>query len=88
MKHSVKGARRPKFLCRARAYRPQLESLEARLPLGDAVLGAALGSSLLASSLTLREAWSGDSANLVSDTSAHRGQAFSGFDAVASKAMD
>src|SRR5260370_995727 len=72
MKHTVKSGCRPTILCRARAYRPQLEALEARLPLGDVLLGALLGSSLLGSSLSLREAESAESGSVRSDGAGRR----------------
>src|SRR5260370_36178111 len=62
--HTLKSGYRPIILCRARAYRPQLEALEARLPLGDVLLGAALGSSLLGSGFALHEAESAESGSV------------------------
>ena len=72
MKHTVKSGCRPNILRRARAYRPQLEALETRLPLGDVLLGAALGSSVLGSSPALREAEFAESGSVHTDGAGRR----------------
>src|SRR5262249_26482821 len=55
MKHTIKSRSQRRASHFLKPQRLQLESLEARLPLGDALLGTLLGSSLLASSLSWRD---------------------------------
>src|SRR6266849_602836 len=50
MRHMMKVQSRSNARRRLKAYHPQLETLEVRLPLGDALLSTLLGSSLLGSS--------------------------------------
>src|SRR5713101_7596399 len=68
MRPIVQPRCRAKLPRRPTCYRPQLEALEARLPLGDALLGAVVGSSLLGSALSVREPGLWASESLSADT--------------------
>src|SRR5262245_43826430 len=74
LRHPSTSLTRARIPLRLAAYRPELVSLEDRLPLGDAFLSAVLGPSLLGPGLAAAElaAWSSDGIPDAGPSAEHR----------------